>query len=52
MVQASRSGKQNTIEGSMASGTSKETEIKLTNIARPAAKFSLLLPLVISPPLR
>jgi four helix bundle protein len=34
MVQASRSGKQNIIEGSMASGTSKETEIKLTNVAR------------------
>jgi hypothetical protein len=29
MVQAARSGKQNVIEGSMASGTSKETEIKL-----------------------
>jgi hypothetical protein len=52
MVQAARSGKQNIIEGSLASGTSKESEIKLTNIARPAAKFSLLLPLVISPPLR
>ncbi len=34
MVQAARSGKQNIIEGSMASGTSKETEIKLTNVAR------------------
>jgi four helix bundle suffix protein len=34
MVQAGRSGKQNIIEGSMASGTSKETEIKLTNVAR------------------
>jgi len=34
MVQAARSGKQNIIEGSMASGTSKEIEIKLTNIAR------------------
>lgn len=30
MIQAARSGKQNIIEGSMASGTSKETEIKLT----------------------
>jgi len=29
MVQAARSGKQNIAEGSMASGTSKETEIKL-----------------------
>jgi four helix bundle suffix protein len=34
MVQAARSGKQNIIEGSMASGTSKETEIKLANVAR------------------
>ena len=34
MVQAARSGKQNIIEGSIASGTSKETEIKLTNVAR------------------
>jgi len=34
VVQEARSGKQNIIEGSMASGTSKETEIKLTNVAR------------------
>ena len=34
MVQAARSGKQNIIDGSMASGTSKATEIKLTNVAR------------------
>jgi four helix bundle suffix protein len=34
MVQAARSGKQNIVEGSVASGTSKETEIKLTNVAR------------------
>ncbi|MFZ2657196.1 MAG: four helix bundle suffix domain-containing protein [Victivallales bacterium] len=34
MIQAARSGKQNVIEGSMASATSKETEIKLTNVAR------------------
>jgi four helix bundle suffix protein len=34
MVQAARSGKQNILEGSMASATSKETEIKLTNVAR------------------
>jgi hypothetical protein len=33
-VQAARSGKQNIIERSMASGTSKETELKLTNVAR------------------
>jgi four helix bundle suffix protein len=34
MIQAARSGKQNIAEGSMASATSKETEIKLTNVAR------------------
>jgi four helix bundle suffix protein len=34
MVQAARSGKQNILEGSLASGTSKETEIKLVNVAR------------------
>ena len=34
MVQAARSGKQNILEASRASGTSKETEIKLTNVAR------------------
>ncbi len=34
MVQAARSGKQNIIEGSMASAVSKESEIKLTNVAR------------------
>jgi len=34
MVQAARSGVQNIAEGSMASGTSKATEIKLTNVAR------------------
>lgn len=34
MIQAARSGKQNILEGSQASGTSKKTEIKLTNVAR------------------
>jgi len=34
MVQAARSGKQNIAEGSAASGTSKEMELKLTNVAR------------------
>ena len=34
MIQAARSGKQNIVEGSKASGTSKEMEIKLTNVAR------------------
>lgn len=34
MVQAARSGKQNIVEGSKASKTSTEMEIKLTNVAR------------------
>ena len=34
MIQASRSGKKNILEGSKAALTSKETEIKLTNVAR------------------
>jgi 23S rRNA-intervening sequence protein len=34
MVQAARSGKQNIAEGSQASATSTETEIKLTSVAR------------------
>jgi len=34
MKQAARSGKQNIIEGSAAAGTSKETEIKLTGVAK------------------
>ncbi len=34
MVQAARSGKQNIVEGSKASGTSKETVVKLMNLAR------------------
>jgi four helix bundle suffix protein len=34
MVQAARSGKQNILEGSQASGTSKEMELKLVNVAR------------------
>lgn len=34
MIQAARSGKQNIAEGSMASGTSTETEIKLIGVAR------------------
>jgi four helix bundle suffix protein len=34
MVQAARSGKKNILEGSKASVTSKETELKLTNVAR------------------
>ena len=34
MVQAARSGVQNIAEGSKASGTSKKTELKLTNVVR------------------
>lgn len=34
MIQAARSGVQNIAEGSKASGTSKKTELKLTNVAR------------------
>ena len=34
MVQAARSGKQNIVEASQISGTSKEGEIKLLNVAR------------------
>ena len=34
MVQAARSGKQNIVEGCAASATSKETEIKLVNVAK------------------
>lgn len=34
MVQAARSGKQNIVEGSQASATSKETEHRLTSVAR------------------
>ena len=42
MVQAARSGKQNIAEGSMASGTSKETEIKLMGVARASLEELLL----------
>ncbi len=34
MIQAARSGKQNIVEASKVSGTSKEVEIKLINVAR------------------
>jgi four helix bundle suffix protein len=34
MVQAARSGKQNIVEGTAASSTSKEMEIKLVNVAK------------------
>lgn len=42
MVQAARSGVQNIAEGSMASATSKKTEIKLTNVARASLEELLL----------
>ena len=42
MVQAARSGKQNIVEGSMASATSKETEIKLTNVAKASLEELLI----------
>ena len=37
-VQAARSGKQNIAEGSMASGTSKKTELKPVGVARASLK--------------
>ena len=42
MVQAARSGKQNIAEGSMASGTSKKTELKLVGVARASLEEVLL----------
>ena len=42
MTQAARSGKQNIAEGSKASGTSKEMEIKLTNVARASLEELLI----------
>jgi four helix bundle suffix protein len=42
MVQAARSGRQNTAEGSIASATSKKTEIKLTNVAKASLEELLL----------
>ncbi len=42
MVQAARSGKQNIVEGSMISKTSKETEIKLTNVAKSSLEELLI----------
>jgi four helix bundle suffix protein len=42
MVQAARSGVQNIAEGSQASGTSKKTELKLTNVARASLEELLL----------
>ncbi|MCX6763890.1 MAG: four helix bundle suffix domain-containing protein [Candidatus Moranbacteria bacterium] len=42
MEQAARSGRQNIAEGSKAAGTSKKTEIKLTNVARASLEELLL----------
>jgi restriction system protein len=42
MVQAARSGKQNIAEGSMVSGTSKKSELKLIGIARASLEELLL----------
>ncbi|MDE6010864.1 MAG: four helix bundle suffix domain-containing protein [Muribaculaceae bacterium] len=42
MIQAARSGKQNIAEGSMASTTSAETEIKLTNVAKASLEELLI----------
>lgn len=42
MEQAARSGRQNIAEGSLASATSKKTEIKLTNVARASLEELLL----------
>jgi four helix bundle suffix protein len=42
MVQAARSGKQNIAEAGVASATSKETEIKLTNVARASLEELML----------
>lgn len=42
MVQAARSGKQNIAEGSMASGMSRKTELKLVSVARASLEELLL----------
>lgn len=42
MVQAARSGRQNIAEGSMVSGTSKKTELKLIGVARASLEELLL----------
>jgi four helix bundle suffix protein len=42
MVQAARSGKQNIAEGSMASSTSRKTELKLVSVARASLEELLL----------
>jgi len=42
MVQATRSGKQNIAEGSMASGTSRKFELKLVGVALASLEELLL----------
>lgn len=42
MVQAARSGKQNIVEGSAASTTSRETELKLVNVAKASLQELLI----------
>lgn len=42
MIQAARSGKQNIAEGTAASTTSRETEIKLLNVAKASLQELLL----------
>ncbi len=42
MIQAARSGVQNIAEGSMASATSRKTELKLTSVARASLEELLL----------
>jgi restriction system protein len=42
MVQAGRSGRQNIAEGSVASATSKKTELKLTNVGKASLEELLL----------
>lgn len=42
MIQAARSGKQNIAEGSAASSTSRETELKLTNVAKASLQELLI----------
>jgi four helix bundle suffix protein len=42
MVQAARSGRQNIAEGSRASGTSSQTELRLVNVARASLEELLL----------
>jgi four helix bundle protein len=42
MIQAARSGKQNIAEGAKAGVTSRETEVKLTNVARASLEELLI----------